>query len=89
MNPIEQLHMPHCKDLNPLLENLVDETQVVWAQRAGKPCLTHVCEAASRFLELEDGHMYVYQSERAYEEECKGNKGCFITILALSETNSL
>ena len=67
----------------------MNETLALWAQRAGKASLTQFCEAVSRFSELEDGRMYVYQSERAYKEGCKGNKGCFITILALLEINSV
>lgn len=49
---------------------------------------THFREAVSHFSELEDGRMYVYQSERAYEE-CKGNRSYFITILAVLEINSV
>lgn len=59
----------------------------VQAQRGGRASLTRFCEAVSHFSELEDGNLCVYQSEKAYKEECKGNKGVFIIILDFWKLN--
>lgn len=45
--------MPNYKGLKQLLENLLNETQAVGAQRAKNASLTHFCKSVSRFSELD------------------------------------
>lgn len=86
INLFEQFHLLSYKDLRQLLENLVNESQAVWDRTVGNGPF---CEAVSCSSQLEMLVCMLVWSERTHKEERKGDKVCFISILSLSEINSM